>query len=436
MQEENKQIDPLDEFSLLIREKMSGHRLAVPAEDWEALDAKLQKRKRLKNAWLGMAGVVAAIGLLFLLIPVPGAGPLQEPGIAEQVKEERHWQQEEEVRQEPHAIPMKELRSVVTKKVKKVSVETENTSKENQMEEIYDAEVINVLPTVPQTEEEFTEKDPEKEVSGKQENKQDFYRSLKPEPASRKKKNFHSGWQAGVVIGSGGRLNFSSGGGLMLGSDTDPGLTDPGPDGNEGPDPDPGKPDPEEPETRGAPITKPGGSAIETGDNYITDTRYSVPVTVGFTFRKEWNQYIGIESGLLYTYLSTSYTRRGSRQADAKAHMHYLGIPLNVVWTAWQNPNWNLYFSAGGMAEKGFRMYYKEVEYGKNSGNITEIKGSIHGLQWSVNFSPGLTYRITKEWGIYVEPRISYYFDNNQPESIRTDKPLVVGIGGGVRYHF
>jgi len=37
---------------------------------------------------------------------------------------------------------------------------------------------------------------------------------------------------------------------------------------------------------------------------------------------------------------------------------------------------------------------------------------------------------------LYVEPRFSYYFDNNQPVSIRTDRPVSIGIGGGLRYSF
>ena len=35
--------------------------------------------------------------------------------------------------------------------------------------------------------------------------------------------------------------------------------------------------------------------------------------------------------------------------------------------------------------------------------------------------------------GIYIDPSLRYYFDNNQPKSIRTAQPLMFGFEMGLR---
>jgi len=46
----------------------------------------------------------------------------------------------------------------------------------------------------------------------------------------------------------------------------------------------------------------------------------------------------------------------------------------------------------------------------------------------------GISYRFANKMKLYVEPRLGYYFDNDQPMSIRTDRPVSVGIGAGLQY--
>lgn len=66
---------------------------------------------------------------------------------------------------------------------------------------------------------------------------------------------------------------------------------------------------------------------------------------------------------------------------------------------------------------------------------LVEKKG-ISGVQWSLNGSVGVSYRLYREWSLYLEPRISYYFNNDQPVSIRTENSVIIGLGAGFRFEF
>ncbi len=169
----------------------------------------------------------------------------------------------------------------------------------------------------------------------------------------------------------------------------------------------------------------------------FTEVDHAIPLSFGITVRKNITDRIGVETGLVYTYLSTTMKRNGTPHYQAKQEIHYLGIPLNLVVYLWNNPKWNVYISGGGMAEKGLRgIYTQDMFVNKEKTSNIRDKGSVDGMQWSLNASVGASYNFYEGWGLYVEPRISYYFDNNQPMSIRTDKNTVFGLGAGLRFQF
>lgn len=169
----------------------------------------------------------------------------------------------------------------------------------------------------------------------------------------------------------------------------------------------------------------------------FSEIDHSLPLSFGLTVRKDINKRFGIETGLTYTYLSSTFRKTTTPYYQAKQELHYLGVPVNLVVYLWNDPKWNVYVSAGGMVEKGLRYKYSQDMY-MNGNKISTIhdKGSIDRLQWSLNASLGISYYIHEGWGLYFEPRYSYYFDNNQPISIRTDKSHVFGLAGGFRYKF
>lgn len=168
----------------------------------------------------------------------------------------------------------------------------------------------------------------------------------------------------------------------------------------------------------------------------FSDFSHSIPLSFGINVRKDINKRFALESGLTYTYLSTHFTKRGTPEYEADLRLHYLGVPLNLITNVWTNKSWSVYISAGGMIEKGLRSVYTQNRIYENKKYNASAKTDIDGFQFSLNAATGISYRLSNNWNLYFEPRISYFFDNDQPMSIRTEKPLVFGLNGGIRFDF
>jgi hypothetical protein len=173
----------------------------------------------------------------------------------------------------------------------------------------------------------------------------------------------------------------------------------------------------------------------------FSDIKHDPPLSFGITFKKELNKRFAIESGLVYTYLASHFENKNPDK-EATLKLHYLGIPLNLHTKLLDNRrrNWGIYLSTGFMIEKGLWAHYSQNEYFfAESNSVVEnvsFTQSIEGWQWSLNGSLGIEYEVIKNYAVYFEPKISYYLKNNQPQSARTENPLIVGITTGVRYSF
>lgn len=171
------------------------------------------------------------------------------------------------------------------------------------------------------------------------------------------------------------------------------------------------------------------------GSNSISDIKYAPPFTVGMLVRKNLNRTLSLETGLTYSYLSTSYKDIDKQVYSASLKLHYIGVPLNLVANIWDiTPEWKIYASAGGMIEKGIRSDFTQRVM-QTDQKISQSE-NIKGVQWSINASAGVSYKFYQGWNAYLEPRVSHYFDNNQPLSIRTEKKTILGIHAGFRYDF
>lgn len=165
---------------------------------------------------------------------------------------------------------------------------------------------------------------------------------------------------------------------------------------------------------------------------------HSVPVSVKLAISKKFTDRLAVETGLTYTYLTSKIRQSGTSRREIKQELHYLGVPLNLIVNVWSSNRWDIYVSAGGMLEKGLHQKMKEEYY--NSANKlntnANVNRGIKGVQWSLNSSVGVSYNLFKDVGVFFEPQYSYYFENDQPASIRTDKKSSFGLSGGFRFEF
>lgn len=173
-----------------------------------------------------------------------------------------------------------------------------------------------------------------------------------------------------------------------------------------------------------------------------TEYSHKMPVKIGASIRYDFNRFLGIESGLTYSFLSSDLKtgEEGAVSSWSKGvqSMHYLGIPLNLSFNIFSSRYFNAYVTAGGLMEKCVRGSLKTDEYldGKYHGSSsTTLKQK--GLQWSVNGAAGIQVNILPQLGLYMEPGVSHHFSNNSKvRTIYSDKPTDFSLSFGLRYTF
>ena len=173
------------------------------------------------------------------------------------------------------------------------------------------------------------------------------------------------------------------------------------------------------------------------------ETKYShkLPVKFGVSFRYGFNEKLGIESGLTYTLLNSTFTTAAGTangNTTGKQTLHYIGIPLNVTYNIIGSKLFNVYASAGGAMEKAVGGYFEttgHVDGKRSETNRNSLKPKE--LQWSLNASAGAQVNVLNQLGLYVEPGISYRIPSgSHVRSIYTDKKLDFSIGFGIRFNF
>lgn len=169
------------------------------------------------------------------------------------------------------------------------------------------------------------------------------------------------------------------------------------------------------------------------------NARYGLPVSVGagvkFDFTPRWS--LGV--GLNYTCLTRTFDGTYSHvneagivdnvvNSDIRNSQHYLGIPVNAYFNILDSKHVNFYTYAGGAVEKCISDKYNVL-----SSNIIH-KEPAKGVQLSANLGLGAEFMLGQHVGLYIDPSVRYYFDCNQPKSIRTDQPLMFGVELGCRF--
>lgn len=425
MRSDTNHREQLDNFSEFMKRKLEDHQLPVDDLCWEEIVARTKPRKPQWLWWAGSSVAAAVIALLFLFAPFhPGDGfpGEMEPPVASVKEEEKTHQDVENVISEKTVTPVDE--SVPAKKLIAAIAPEKSQETETKMptvaEETKDPEKqgIAVEETAAEEPETESQKKPEKREEG-----QDLYNYKK------EKYNFYSGskskkeeseWSVNAGFGTGGHVSLD-----FLKSYT----IDEGPSNGF----DPGHPGIGTPPPVRPPSFDDPGTLSPHEYEYVDA---ALPLSFGMTIRRDFNRSIGLETGLVYTYLASNLDQWGNVYYRSRLELHYLGIPVNLVVSLWHNSRWSVYLSCGFMMEKGLRAKQTEDRFWQMEMKHAVEKRSISGLQWSLNASAGVSYRFYKNWSFYFEPRISYYFDNDQPKSIRTENSVIVGVGAGVRLGF
>jgi hypothetical protein len=422
-----------DAFSEMMKQKLENHQLPVDLNDWNAIEKRLNKKGKRKIIpwwmWLPM-GSAALLALLFTMRSFNETPDYAIKSSSRAVTQQAETPKRYAVQQ---LIAKTNVSGNQISKTPTASVKQKHTSAQNTNVSVidfphimtvnFDSTANEINNGVAATTLRPVEKESIAQVTVQQNdsvlNKQEMKKTvLDPNPdemiaAVDKQKSKHNNWMLAASYGSQGNVDLASnnGGGDLISSS--PNFYD-------------GK-------TLSA--ANPNYTSIMATNDFTKKT-YNDPLSFGLTVRKQLNKTLSLESGLVYTYLLSTFENPGMQRSEAKLHLHYIGIPVNLITELWENSKWEVYLSTGFMAEKGIQSLYVQSQYFGAEVVTTTAKTNINGIQWSINGGVGVSYKIKRQLGIYFEPKFSRYFQNNQPVSARTDHPFVFGLSAGLRIGF
>lgn len=173
------------------------------------------------------------------------------------------------------------------------------------------------------------------------------------------------------------------------------------------------------------------------GKSVKTEYKHRLPVRVGLNVAYRLTDRLSVESGVSYTRLSSDM-KDGTKDnySSGSQKLDYIGVPLNVKYRAFAYRRLSLYASAGLLTEKcvSGKMTHEYVISGEKKKRETE---DVAAKPWqlSVNAALGAQFDVLRNVGVYVEPGVSYYFDDrSQLSTIYKEKPLNFNLNLGVRY--
>lgn len=162
--------------------------------------------------------------------------------------------------------------------------------------------------------------------------------------------------------------------------------------------------------------------------DYADDTEHQHPLTVGLTVSIPFTDRLWIETGLMYTRAKSTFTTRMGRNTSVyHQRLQYVGVPLGAGYTFWRSRLFQAYGVAGMQADVNVDAH---LETDGLQRHLDKDR-----LLLSVGGRAGAEYRFLPRLGVYIEPGLRYYIDNDSRlQTVFKEKPLQFDFQLGVRY--
>ena len=166
-----------------------------------------------------------------------------------------------------------------------------------------------------------------------------------------------------------------------------------------------------------------------------TITHHRLPITVGLSVNKMLGRQFAVGTGLQYTQLY-SETQAGNTYswAQSEQRIHYLGIPLRVMWYPVNTSHLRVYGTAQTMFEIPLGATCRQSDVIEGRQFETGTLQLDPSEQWSIGLGIGLEYRLTPVIGLYAEPSLQYFFKSGDGlDTYRTAHPATFSVPIGIR---
>lgn len=175
------------------------------------------------------------------------------------------------------------------------------------------------------------------------------------------------------------------------------------------------------------------GAYRQSGITETSKSSFGVPLIAGLGVRLHLNDVLSIGTGVDYSLLTRSFEGRYVEgltilTGDFNHTLQYVGVPIDFFVKLIDKNDITLYSVVGTEAEKAVSNKYRLL------GTDLVVGDRVNGLQWSVGAGLGLEFNVGQRVGIFAEPSVKYYFNCDQPKSLRTDKPFQMVLRAGLRF--
>lgn len=167
--------------------------------------------------------------------------------------------------------------------------------------------------------------------------------------------------------------------------------------------------------------TKSASNAFMPNPSTPSDVQYrhDLPLTFGLLAKVGLLPWLGVESGVEYTYLHSvadSYT------GTLDQRLHFIGVPVRLDARIWSNSSFELYAALGGKAEKCV------------SASLGQIQCDERRIQLAAEVAGGIQYRLWKSTYLYLQPELSWYLTKTDLITYRSENPLAFSFDAGLRF--
>jgi hypothetical protein len=153
-------------------------------------------------------------------------------------------------------------------------------------------------------------------------------------------------------------------------------------------------------------------------------SKHKLPMRLGLSLQYQLSNRIALHSGISYTYLESEFIMPLTNSDHYTQKLRYIGIPLGASWNLWSTGNLHIYLTGTALIEKC-------IKAEATNGDVDE-----QPWQFSLNAAAGAEYNITRQFGLYLEPALGYYFnDGTSLQHYYKEHPLAPSIQFGLRLH-
>lgn len=147
--------------------------------------------------------------------------------------------------------------------------------------------------------------------------------------------------------------------------------------------------------------------------------RHDLPLTFGLLARVGLLPWLGVESGVEYTYL---HSVADSYIGTQDQRLHFIGVPVRMDARLWSNRLFDVYAVLGGKAEKCV------------AASLGKIQCEEPRLQWAAELAGRVQYNIWDKVSFYIQPELSWYFTQTDLVTFRTANPLSFSVNAGFSF--